>query len=271
MPIVTELGIVTAELCADSKKYISQLLAERLSVGARIKNSNFITWEELLRIETNQEEGEDLAEYVNRWIKKLHPEWNGKNKDDLKQAIINKLNQLETNYLPERLKPYDPEVRNQQEDLRFKKRALIYIGIIAALTIAFPIALGVTTFFGAASLMLGTGILLLYSGLTLASKTLPDPEWYKEHSIETEKWQKKISEITTKPEAILEKAEEPLSNKQIANVKQTEPLRVEAATQTDEHISEPSIRYNFSFFKPVKPAVDSEQKTIDIVPQCITS
>lgn len=264
MPIVTEVGIVTAELCPDNKKYLSRLLVGKTGI-----DSSCITWDllltEQLTLDAFVETGEEnLAELM-----EARAEWNRLLKENkLKAAIENKLAKIETNYLPERLKPYDPEVKNRQEDLRFKKRALIYIGIIAALTIAFPIALGVTTFFGAASLVVGTGILLLYSGLTLASKTLPDPEWYKEHSIETEKWQKKISEI------IIEKAKEPISNKQIANVKQTESLSAEVATQTSSYDSanaKPSIIYNISFFKSVKPAVDSEQKTIDIVPQCITS
>lgn len=47
MPIVTDEGIATTELCADSKKYLSRLLSERLLIGAQIKNPNFISWEEL--------------------------------------------------------------------------------------------------------------------------------------------------------------------------------------------------------------------------------
>lgn len=275
MPIITELGIYTAELCEDSKKYLSQLLADRIVIGASIKNPDFLSWEELLRTATSLEEGEDLAEYLNHWIKNLHPEWDGKNKDTLKQAIINKLNQLETQYLSERLKPYDPEVRKQQADVRFKKHALIYLAIIAALTIALPIALGITTFFGTISLAVGIGILLLYSGFAFVGERLIDPEWIAEYSRE-KKWQKKISEMTTKTEIMIEEAEEPIGNKTIA-IQQTEqmslnkassPLRV-AATQTDEHIDKPLVVGRISFYKAEKPAFDS--KHLPIVSQCSTS
>ena len=257
MPMVTELGIHTAELCPDNKKYLSRLLVGKTGI-----NSSCITWDllltEKLTLDTFVETGEEnLAELM-----EARAEWNRLLKGNkLKAAIENKLAAIETAYLPERLKPYDPEVRSKREESRHKNRVLVSIFLIIVLSIAFYLALPYLA-------------LLSYSISAFIGKRLPHPEWYKEQSIETEKWQKKISEITTKTEIIIKKAEEPISNKQISNVKQTEPLRVEAATQTSSYDSanaKPSIIYNISFFKSVKPAVDSEQKTIDIVPQCITS
>lgn len=271
MPIVTELGIYTAELCENSKKYLSRLLADRVLVGAKIKNPNFVSWEELLGTETD-ELGEDLTKRLN-WQLQKNAKYNGPfNKESLIQHIVDKLAAIETDYLPERLKPYDPEFKKQQEESRSRRRALIYLTIIAALTIALTIALGVTTFFGAASLVVGVGSFLLYSGSVFISESLHDPEWYKEHSIQEEKWQKKISGITTKTEIMIGKAEEPISNKQISNVKQREPLMVEAATQTTSDnniITETTIICSFSFFNAEKQSIVSEEKTI--VPQCITS
>ena len=273
MPMVTELGIHTAELCPDNKKYLSRLLVGKTGI-----NSSCITWDllltEKLTLDTFVETGEEnLAELM-----EARAEWNRLLKGNkLKAAIENKLAAIETAYLPERLKPYDPEVRSKREESRHKNRVLVSIFLIIVLSIAFYLALpylaGAAILVGVASLGVGAA-LLSYSISAFIGKRLPHPEWYKEQSIETEKWQKKISEITTKTEIIIKKAEEPISNKQISNVKQTEPLRVEAATQTSSYDSanaKPSIIYNISFFKSVKPAVDSEQKTIDIVPQCITS
>jgi hypothetical protein len=274
MPIVTELGITTAELCPASKKYLSRLLAGRILVGAKIKNRDFISWEELLGTETD-ELGEDLTKRLN-WQLQKNAKYNEPfNEESLIQHIVDKLAEIETSYLPERLKPYDPEVKKQQEELHHKKRALISLAIFVVLAVAFPFALPLL---GGAAILFGVAFsvteatLLVYSISAYIGERLSDPEWYKEHSIQEEKWQKKISEITTKTEIMIGKAEEPISNKQISNVKQREPLMVEAATQTtnDYDIGKPPIICNISFlFKAEKQSIVSEQKTI--VPQCTTS
>ncbi|MEN9450003.1 MAG: hypothetical protein RJA83_617 [Pseudomonadota bacterium] len=268
MPIVTELGIHTAELCPDNKKYLSRLLVGKTGI-----NSSCITWDllltEKLTLDTFVETGEEnLAELM-----EARAEWNRLLKGNkLKAAIENKLAAIETAYLPERLKPYDPEVRSKQEESRHKNRVWVSIFLIIVLPIAFYLALpylaGAAILVGVASLGVGAA-LLSYSISAFIGKRLPHPEWYKEQPIETEKWQKKISEI------IIEKAEEPLSNKQISqlsNVKQTEPLMVEAATQTipDDSVNDKSSRIcHISFFKQEKQLLDSDHQTI--LPQCITS
>lgn len=238
MSIVTDRGIVTTELCTDSKKYLSQLLSERLLIGAQIKNPNLISWEALLRTEASQQGGEELAEYVNRWIKKLHPEWDGKSKANLKECIINKLHQLETNYLPERLKPYAPETKKQQEELLHKKHALIAIAITVGLAIAFPFALpllgGATILAIVSSSVIGVA-LLCYSVAAFVGERLIDSEWVADYSREKEKWQKKIATIKeTTEEQVVSNKPLPVTQqtKQITLNKATNPLRVDTATQT---------------------------------------
>ena len=274
MPIVTDLGIHTAELCPDNKKYLSRLLVGKTGI-----DSSCITWDllltEKLTLDAFVETGEEnLAELM-----EARAEWNRLLKENkLKSLIENKLAEIETHYLSERLKPYDPEVRKQQEDSRHKKRALVSIAIIIGLAIGFPFALpllaGAATLVGVTSLAIGATLLFCSVIPAFVGERLTDPEWIAEYSHEKNKWQEKILEITTKTEIIIEKAEEPISNKQISHVKQTEPLRVDAATQTipdDSANGKPSIICNISFFNTVKTSVDSEQKTMDIVPQCITS
>lgn len=277
MPIVTDLGIYTAELCEDSKKYLSRLLVGKTGIDA-----NCITWDLLLTekltldafVETGKENLVQLKEARNEWNQLLK-------ENKLKSVIENKLAEIETNYLPARLKPYAPEVKKKQEDLHHKKRALISIAIIVGLAIGFPFALpllaGAATLVGVTSLAIGATLLFCSVIPAFVGERLIDPEWIAEYSHEKNKWQEKISEITTKTEIIIEEAEEPLSNKTIPIVKQSEQkllnkakkLGVEAATQTDEHIGIPSIICHLSFYKPEKSAFDSKHQTI--VPQCTTS
>ncbi|WP_342219541.1 hypothetical protein [Rickettsiella endosymbiont of Miltochrista miniata] len=275
MPIVTELGIVTEELCPDNKKYLSRLLVGKTGI-----DSSCITWDLLLTeqltldafVETGTENLDQLMESRAEWNRLLK-------ENQLKLAIENKLAEIETHYLSERLKPYDPEVRKQQEDSRHKKRALVSIAIIIGLAIGFPFALpllaGAATLVGVTSLAIGATLLFCSVIPAFVGERLIDPEWIAEYSHEKNKWQEKILEITTKPEAIIEKAEEPISNKQISHVKQRQPLRVEAATQTipDDYYIDNSIR--FGFFNTVEKLkaenilYDHEQRTF--VPTCITS
>lgn len=270
MPIVTDLGIYTAELCEDSKKYLSRLLVGKTGIDA-----NCITWDLLLTekltldafVETGKENLDQLIESRAEWNRLLK-------ENQLKPTIERKLAEIETHYLPERLKPYAPEVKKKQEDLRHKKRALISIGIIVGLAIGFPFALpllaGAATLVGVTSLAMGATLLFCSVIPAFVGERLIDPEWIAEYSHEKNKWQEKISEITTKTEIIIEEAEEPMSNKQIANVKQTEPLVANAAIQTDDYVIQQPITYNISLlFKAEKPSVDSDQKTI--AARCVTS
>jgi hypothetical protein len=48
MPIITNQGIYTKELCVDSKKYLSHLLIGKFGI-----NPNFLTWDHLLTIKFN--------------------------------------------------------------------------------------------------------------------------------------------------------------------------------------------------------------------------
>lgn len=235
MPIVTELGIYTAELCTDSKKYLSRLLVGKTGI-----DSNCITWDLLLTEKLNLDAFiETDKEIHGAELLKARDEWNRLLKENqLKTAIENKLIEIETNYLPERLKAYDPEVKKQEEDLRLKKRALISIAIIIGLVIAFPLVLsllgGAAMLIGVASLAVGATLLCCSVIPDFFGERLIEPEWDKEYSIQKSKWQQKISAIKTE-------TEETISNKTVAIIQQPEqmalntvinPLRIEAATQT---------------------------------------
>ncbi len=209
MPVVTEQGIYTAELCENSKKYLSQLLSGRLLIGAQIKNSNLISWDEILNIGTS-EQGEDLINQL-YWRLYKNAGYNGPLdkkklqplivKKILKPHIIDKLNTLEyQHHEKEYLKPYLPEFRKQQEDIRCKKLGLISIAIIISLAIAFPFALPLLG--GAATLV---GVLCLATGATLiccsiipafCGERLIDPEWDKEYAdIKKESTKKLIAKM----------------------------------------------------------------------------
>lgn len=282
MPIVTELGIHTAELCENSKKYLSRLLSGRLLVGAQIKNPNLISWEEIFNIETN-EQAEDLSNQL-YWQLYKNAGYNGPldkeklkshSEEILKPHIIDKLNTLEyQHHEQEYLKPYHPEFRKQQEDIRCKKRALISIAVLIGLAIGFPFALpllgSVATLVG--MLCLATGATLICCSIIPAffGERLIDPEWLKEYSIEKEKYQKKITAIkaTNKIEVIREETEEQNSNLSIP-VQQTKPLTAEVATQTTSNntiIAVPII-YNLFVVPPKNPSVDFEQKLFPSVKQ----
>jgi|APFre7841882793_1041355.scaffolds.fasta_scaffold14531_2 hypothetical protein len=182
MPIVTDEGIHTEELCVNSKRYLSRLLSERLLIGAQVKNSGFISWEELLRLKISQLEGIDLVKYIDNWLKKLHPQWDGKNKEHLKQIIINKLIHCECQNIEQKYL----ESRKQQAELHSKKLGLISIGIIISLAIGFSFVLPLL---GTAATLVG--VLCLAIGVTLiccsiipafVGERLIDPEWYTDYA-----------------------------------------------------------------------------------------
>lgn len=243
MPIVSELGIYTAELCTDSKKYLSRLLVGKTGI-----DSNCITWDLLLTEKLNLDAFIETDKEIHEAeLLKARDEWNRLLKENqLKTVIENKLIEIETNYLPERLKAYDPEVKKQEEDLRHKKRALISIAIIIGLAIAFPLVLsllgGAAMLIGVASLAVGATLLCGSVIPAFFGERLIEPEWNKEYSREKNIWRRKIAEI-----------------------KATSPLTIEMATQTtsDESIMDkPPINYNISFFIPAKSSIDPEQEAI---------
>lgn len=220
-----------------------------------------------LRTETSQPEGKDLPEYINeyinRWIKKLHPEWDGKTKVNLKECIINKLHQLETNYLPERLKPFAPETKKQQEELLHKKRALIAIAITVGLAIAFPFALpllGGATILVALASSVTVVALLCYSVAAFVGERLIDSEWVADYFREKEKWQKKIATIK-------ETSEEQISNEPLPVTQQTKQitlatnlLMVDAATQTSG-----SKFFANVILKPASKGIEQENRSAQTI------
>jgi hypothetical protein len=274
MPIVTHQGIYTAKLCTDNKKYLSRLLIGKTGINADFLNWNLLLTEKITLdafIETGKE---SLAQ-----LKQARAEWNQLLKENkLKSVITNKLAEIETNYLSERLKTYDPELKKQQEAIRYKKLSLISIAIVIGLAIAFPFALpllGTTvTFIGVLCLTIGATLICCSVIPAFVDIRLINPEWYKEYSIEKEKWQQKMTAIKeiTEAEIIKAETEEQISNKTIPAIQQikqielnkaTNPLMVAAATQKisdDDTIGKQAIIYNLSFFNTKKSSVDPEQK-----------
>lgn len=181
MPIITEQGIYTAELCENSKKYLSRLLVGKTGI-----NPDFLTWKLLLNAEFN------LNAFITDWHQA---------QGITQQAIIDKLVTIEIQYTEEYLKRYDPEIKKQQAQLHAKMLAWISIATIIVLSTAFivPFALGLL---GSSATLVGVPYLALVAGLsycsilpTLFSERLIDPEWMKEFSIEEEKRHQKIVAI----------------------------------------------------------------------------
>lgn len=178
MSIITEQGIYTAELCENSKKYLSRLLVGKTGI-----NPDFLTWELFLTKEFN----------LNAFITDYH-----QTQGITQQAIIDKLVTIETQHIEEYLKPYDPEIKKQQSELHSKILAWISVATIVILTTAFivPFALGLL---GSSATLVGVPYLALVAGLSCCSilpaffgEKLIDPEWMKEFYSEKEKRQQKI-------------------------------------------------------------------------------
>lgn len=221
MPIVTELGIYTAELCENSKKYLSHLLIGKTGI-----KPDFLTWDLLLTEKFN--------------LSPIHP------LQVSKQEIINELIKIETQHAEEYLKLYDPEFRKQQEDLRQKKLALISITIVISLVIAFPCALpllgGVATLVGVLCWSIGAALICCSIIPAFCGERLIDPEWLKEYSIEKEKIQQKITTIkaTSEIAVINAETEEPIGHKSTniqpdkpTELNQPKPLTAKSAIQTN--------------------------------------
>lgn len=273
MLIVTEQGIYTAELCENSKKYLSRLLIGKTGI-----NPDLLSWDLLLtekiRLDHFIETGnEDLTQ-----LQEARAEWNRALKENKLQAYIqNKLVEIETLQAQEYLKAYDPEVKKQQADLRSKQLAWVSIAVIVGLTSAFtvPFAFGLLGSF--ASLM---GVSCLAIGATLIccsiipaffGETLIDPEWVKEFCIEKEKWQQKRTALTATAETtvINETMTESINNTaSVPTTQQTQAtinkevtkslMMVDATTQTtaiEDIITKPYRGcYSFSFFKFNNPS-----------------
>src|SRR5579862_4681327 len=89
MPMVTDQGISTTKLCENSKKYLSRVLADRILVGASIKDPSFLSWEELLG-RAKEKLGVHLITRL-VWQLRKNAEYAGPdNKESFKQHIVNK-------------------------------------------------------------------------------------------------------------------------------------------------------------------------------------
>lgn len=265
MPIVTDDGIYTAELCAESKRYLSRLLVGKTGI-----NPDVLAWDLLLTEKFN-----------------LNASIGTCQKNISKKDITDKLIEIETDYLPERLKPYDPEVRKQQAELRHKKRAGLSLILAIILPIIFFFALpalgGAAILVGVLSALIETG-LLSYSGSAFVGEKLIDSEWHKEYFMQKEKWQQKISAINAFAETavIPEEIAEQIANKSISTVqpikqmplqKTSKTLTTDVATQTvsNNFNIKLSINCKSSTFI-LKPSLESseEKQTLPTI-ECITA
>lgn len=244
MLIVSEQGIYTAELCENSKKYLSRLLIGKTGI-----NPVLLTWKllltEKLRLDHFIETGdEDLTQ-----LQEARAEWNLALKENKLQSYIqNKLVKIETLHAQEYLKAYDPEVKKQQVDLRSKQLAWVSIAIIVGLTTTFtaPFAFGLlgsfATLMGVSCLAIGVILSSCSSIPAFFGETLIDPEWVKEFYIEKEKWQQQRTAIkaTSETAVINEEMTESINNTTTAstiqqtqamiNKEATKPLRMADAT-----------------------------------------
>lgn len=176
-PILTDQGINTTELCEQSKRYLSGLL-----VGKAIIHPNLLSWDIFTTKEFNIH---PLAQTIS------------------KQEVIDKLIEIEILYTQESLKPYDPEVKKQQAELRSKKNAGISVAIIVGLTVAFALfgSFATLTCVAYAVFVL---VFCLYAGLNFFGEKLIKPEWMKEFSIEKEMREKKITAMKEAKTAIID-------------------------------------------------------------------
>lgn len=291
MPIVTDLGIHTTELCQDSKKYLSRLLEDRVLVGASIKNPNFILWKELLDIKRDNL-GEDLIKYLYSQLQKNAEYTDPFNRERLKQHIVDKLINLECLHREqEYLKS-----KKQQEELRHQKPALISIGIIIGLAIAFPLILpllgGAATLVGVTSLAIGATLLCCSIIPAFVGERTIDSEWIAQaqyekgqflQKMEKEKIQAKYAKITKTMSKIpisekknryyknfldkerlltikevddeneIQRAQIPVVKKIAANEMHTptKSLTAEAGTQTTTDNLQKVTNYTFKFFTQV--------------------
>ena len=176
MPIVTDLGIHTEELCVDSKRYLSYLLVGKTGI-----NPNFLTWNLLLTEEFN----------LNASIRAYHQE------NLSKENIIDKLIKLEC----ENIQKEYLESRKQQAELRSKKLGLISIGIIIGLAIGFPFVLPLlgTTATLVGVLCLGIGATLICCSIIPAffGERLIDQEWHNDYAAREKELTQPIKEKIT--------------------------------------------------------------------------
>lgn len=259
MSIITESGVYTEELCLASKKYLSRLLVDQRGIDPR-----FITWNLLLReksaldafIETGEENLEQLGQARTAW-NQLLKENNLKGAGGVIQA---KLADIETKYLPERLKPYYSKVK-KQEELKHKKRALLASVILLTLIVAFPFLLpllgggaAILTFVGLISSVVASAFLSYISAAFFAEE-IPRQEWFAEYHQEKNKWKEKIAAIkaTTEIEIIEEETEKTIANETpiLPDKKPAKPLPTDATTQTPDDMDHPSTELpnnKFQFF-----------------------
>lgn len=253
MPLVNSAGIDTTKLCPESKKYLSRLLINTTGIHA-----DFIPWDLILK------EKIGLDFYAKGGF-----EWNELLKEaKLKPTIEKKLAQIEYKHQEqEYLKPYVPEFRKQQAEVRHKKLALLSIAVIIGLAIGFPFALpllgGAATLVGVVSL--ATGATLLWCSIIPAfvGEKLIDNEWLAEYHRKKESFSQIYQKIEIEEETI--QAEEENTNikkipviKAIAEINTiNQPVRLTAdvATQTKE-----LKNYNISFFANVTVITDPSQK-----------
>ncbi len=194
MPIVTDQGISTTKLCENSKKYLSRVLADRILVGASIKDPNFLSWEELLG-RAKEKLGVHLITRL-VWQLRKNAEYAGPdNKESFKQHIVNKLITLECQHLEQIL-----EYKKQHAVLRHKKRALfsLLLGIVLPIIsfLALPV-IGVTgILLGVLSALIETG-LLAYTVSAFVGKKLIDPEWIAECSHKKNQFLQKMDKEKT--------------------------------------------------------------------------
>lgn len=240
MPIVTDQGIYTEELCENSKKYLSCLLIGKTGI-----NPNFLTWELLLTEKFN-----------------LRPFFTLPQTQVIsKQAIIDKLVAIETQYTEEYLKPYDPEIKKQLAELRSERNAWISIAIIVSLTSAFavPFALGLL---GSSATLMGVAYLTLIASLSCYSiipgffgERLIDPEWIKEFYNEKEKRHQKITSIkeVSKPKIISEAVAKQHYHSMISFFQQSSSHYAVKPSMTAPEILKRKIFDSICFFKTRKP------------------
>ncbi|WP_342227123.1 hypothetical protein [Rickettsiella endosymbiont of Rhagonycha lignosa] len=194
MPIVTDQGINTAKLCENSKKYLSHILANRIVVGARIKDPNFVSWKEVLG-RPKEKLGAHLVKRL-AWQLRENAAYDGPhNNESFKQHIVNTLITLEYQHLEQ-----IPEYKKQQAKLRHKKRALISLTILAALATVFffalPVLGGAAILVGVVSALIGTG-LLSYSVSAFVGEKLIDSEWIAECSHKKNQFLQKMDKEKT--------------------------------------------------------------------------
>lgn len=264
MPIITDQGIFTKELCENSKKYLSRLLIGKTGINPDLLSWNLLLTEKF-RLDHFIETGnEDLTQ-----LQEARAEWNLALKEvKLQSHIQDKLIEIESLHAKDYLKVYDPEFKKQQADLRSRKLAWVSIPVIIGLVTAFavPFALGLL---GSLAALVGVVCLVsaisltFYSMMSFFGETLIDHEWIKVYEIEKEKCQLKLSALKGSFETEVRHEEIAMQSHHSTRLLQqtlkvtlpNEPSVNSVATQTAPANEQVIVIHSFCFFKiPIENA-----------------